>query len=51
VSQRTGACAKSGERRIVLPGFGAFTGGQPILPAPGERVFVGSGETVLEVPL
>jgi DNA ligase-associated metallophosphoesterase len=44
-------CFLAGEERIVLPAFGAFTGGHPILPAPGERVFVSSGDTVLEVPL
>lgn len=44
-------CFLAGEGRIVLPAFGAFTGGHPILPEPGERVFVSSGESVLEVPL
>ncbi|WP_343732256.1 ligase-associated DNA damage response endonuclease PdeM [Duganella sp.] len=36
--------------RMVLPSFGAFTGGHPVLPQPGERVFVSSGEAVLEIP-
>ncbi|MYM66133.1 ligase-associated DNA damage response endonuclease PdeM [Pseudoduganella sp. FT55W] len=36
--------------RLVLPSFGAFTGGHAVQPEPGERVFVTSGETVLEIP-
>jgi DNA ligase-associated metallophosphoesterase len=44
-------CFLAGEGRIVLPAFGAFTGGHPIVPAPGERIFVTGGDTVLEVPL
>jgi metallophosphoesterase superfamily enzyme len=44
-------CFLAGEGRIVLPAFGAFTGGHAIVPAPGERLFVSSGEAVLEVPL
>jgi DNA ligase-associated metallophosphoesterase len=43
-------CFLAGEGRIVLPAFGAFTGGHPIVPAPGERIFVTSGDAVLEVP-
>jgi DNA ligase-associated metallophosphoesterase len=38
-------------QRMVLPSFGAFTGGHPVLPQTGERVFVSSGEAVWEVPL
>lgn len=38
-------------QRIVLPAFGAFTGGHPVLPQPGERVFVSSGVAVWEIPL
>jgi len=44
-------CFLAGETRIVLPAFGAFTGGHPIVPEPGERVFVSSGDSVLEVPV
>ena len=44
-------CFLAGEGRIVLPAFGAFTGGHPIVPQPGERLFVSSGDAVLEVPL
>lgn len=44
-------CFLAGEGRIVLPAFGAFTGGHAIVPSPGERLFVTSGESVVEVPL
>jgi DNA ligase-associated metallophosphoesterase len=44
-------CFLAGAGGITLPAFGAFTGGHPVVPAPGERVFVSSGDTVLEVPL
>jgi metallophosphoesterase superfamily enzyme len=37
-------------QRMVLPSFGAFTGGHAVLPQSGERLFVTSGEAVLEVP-
>jgi DNA ligase-associated metallophosphoesterase len=43
-------CFMADERRIVLPAFGAFTGGHPVLPEPGERLFVTSGDVVTEVP-
>jgi len=44
-------CFMADARRIVLPAFGAFTGGHPVLPEPGERVFVSSGDAVVEVPV
>lgn len=44
-------CFLAGDTRVVLPAFGAFTGGHAIVPQPGERLFVSSGEAVLEVPL
>lgn len=44
-------CFLAGEGGIVLPAFGAFTGGHAIVPQPGQRLFVSSGEAVLEVPL
>jgi DNA ligase-associated metallophosphoesterase len=43
-------CFMADAARIVLPAFGAFTGGHPVLPEPGERVFVTSGDAVTEVP-
>jgi DNA ligase-associated metallophosphoesterase len=33
----------------VLPGFGSFTGGHPVDPEPGDRLYV-AGESVLPVP-
>lgn len=36
--------------RLLLPSFGAFTGGHAVQPVQDERVFVTSGEAVLEVP-
>jgi DNA ligase-associated metallophosphoesterase len=44
-------CFLASPQRMVLPSFGAFTGGHPIRPQPGERVFVSSGEAVWEIPL
>jgi DNA ligase-associated metallophosphoesterase len=44
-------CFLASPQRMVLPSFGAFTGGHPVLPQPGERVFMSSGEAVWEIPL
>jgi len=35
---------------LVLPAFGSFTGGQPLAPEPGDRLFVAPADQVLEVP-
>ena len=43
-------CFLVGTERMVLPSFGAFTGGHPVLAQPGERLFVTSGEAVLPIP-
>lgn len=43
-------CFLVGEQRMVLPSFGAFTGGHPVAPQPGEQMFVSSGEAVLRIP-
>lgn len=43
-------CFLMSAQRLVLPSFGAFTGGHAVLPQPGERLFVTSGEAVLEIP-
>lgn len=43
-------CFLVGTERMVLPSFGAFTGGHPVAPQPGERLFVTSGEAVLKIP-
>lgn len=42
-------CFVVGEQRMILPSFGAFTGGHPVRPGPGERIYVTSGEAVLAV--
>ena len=42
-------CFIAGAQRMILPSFGAFTGGHALKPAPGERVWVSSGEAVHSV--
>ncbi len=42
-------CFLVGRRRMILPSFGAFTGGYVITPSPEERVFVSSGDTIHSV--
>jgi DNA ligase-associated metallophosphoesterase len=42
-------CFVAGPRRMVLPSFGAFTGGFVVTPGAGERVWVSSGEAVHSV--
>jgi DNA ligase-associated metallophosphoesterase len=42
-------CFIAGPRRMILPSFGAFTGGHALRPEPGERIWVSSGETVHSV--
>ncbi len=42
-------CFLAGPKRMVLPSFGAFTGGYVITPEAGEQVFVTSGEAVHSV--
>jgi DNA ligase-associated metallophosphoesterase len=39
-------CFVAGARRMILPSFGAFTGGYVITPEPGERIFVSAGDAV-----
>jgi uncharacterized protein len=39
-------CFLAGPTRMVLPSFGAFTGGHPIVPVAGEKVYASSGEAV-----
>ncbi|MGL4650715.1 MAG: ligase-associated DNA damage response endonuclease PdeM, partial [Caldilineaceae bacterium] len=34
---------------LTLPAFGAFTGGAPIRPRPGDGVWVIAGEQVLQI--
>ena len=33
----------------VLPGFGAFTGGQPVVPAAGDRLYAAGDEAVVDL--
>jgi uncharacterized protein len=42
-------CFVAGARRMILPSFGAFTGGYVIMPEPGDRIWVSSGESVHSV--
>ena len=39
-------CFLLGETRMILPSFGAFTGGFAVTPAAGEQVFVSSGDAI-----
>jgi DNA ligase-associated metallophosphoesterase len=39
-------CFVVGPRRMILPSFGAFTGGYTVRAEEGERIFVSSGEAV-----
>lgn len=38
------------EHALILPAFGEFTGGWPVEPAPGDRLFASDGERVVEIP-
>ncbi|MET0964524.1 MAG: ligase-associated DNA damage response endonuclease PdeM [Noviherbaspirillum sp.] len=44
-------CFLFGAATGMLPSFGAFTGGHPVAPAPGDRLFVAAGDRVLEIPV
>jgi DNA ligase-associated metallophosphoesterase len=39
-------CFVVGPRRMILPSFGAFTGGHLVSPGAGEAIYVSSGEAV-----
>ena len=43
-------CFLIGKSRMILPSFGAFTGGYTISPDPSERVVVAAGTTVFQIP-
>ena len=43
-------CFVFGARSGMLPSFGSFTGGHPVVPEPGERLFVTTDDSVMEVP-
>jgi uncharacterized protein len=42
-------CFVAGARRMILPSFGAFTGGYVITPEADDRIWVSSGESVHSV--
>jgi DNA ligase-associated metallophosphoesterase len=42
-------CFVAGPRRMILPSFGAFTGGFAVTPERGDRVWVSSGEAIHSV--
>jgi len=44
-------CFVFGEESGMLPSFGSFTGGHPVAPVPGDRVFVTTDDRVIEVPV
>jgi DNA ligase-associated metallophosphoesterase len=39
-------CFVVGQARMILPSFGAFTGGFLVTPEPGDAIYVSSGEAV-----
>lgn len=43
-------CFVVGPKRLLLPSFGAFTGGFEIKPRSNERVFAATGDEVVEIP-
>ncbi|GJI91615.1 hypothetical protein [Duganella hordei] len=43
-------CFLIGDTRMVLPSFGAFTGGHAVATQPAERIVVSTGDAVFEVP-
>ena len=42
-------CFVVGERQIVLPAFGEFTGGSLVAPCDGERLMIATGRGVFDV--
>lgn len=42
-------CFVAGPSRMILPSFGAFTGGHPVRPGPEDAIYVSSGEAVHSV--
>ncbi len=39
-------CFVVGARRMILPAFGAFTGGHPVQRQPGDLIYVSSGDAI-----
>ena len=44
------ACFVVGDRRLLLPAYGAFTGGHVITPAAGESIYVIADQSVFRLP-
>lgn len=44
------ACFVVGQKRLVLPAYGAFTGGHPYSPASDERLYVIADQAVFRLP-
>jgi DNA ligase-associated metallophosphoesterase len=44
-------CFVFGARSGMLPSFGSFTGGHPVVPQAGDRVFVTADDSVMEIPV
>ena len=44
-------CFLFGATTGMLPSFGAFTGGHPVIPGPGDRLFVAADDQVIEIPV
>jgi uncharacterized protein len=42
-------CFVVGQRQIVLPAFGEFTGGSLVIPSEGERLLIATGRGVFDV--
>jgi DNA ligase-associated metallophosphoesterase len=42
-------CFVVGSTRLILPSFGAFTGGHAVRPEPGDNIYVTSGDAVHSV--
>lgn len=42
-------CFVLGTSRMILPSFGAFTGGHVVTPEPGDQIYVSSGEAIHSV--
>jgi DNA ligase-associated metallophosphoesterase len=44
-------CFVFGPESGMLPSFGSFTGGHPVVPEAGDRLFVTTDDSVMEVPV
>ena len=44
-------CFVFGLESGMLPSFGSFTGGHPVVPEVGDRLFVTTDDSVMEVPI